>query len=231
MLYLHQVLIVPPSRRAHFDELLRDEWLPAVAREDGARVAWVAYGMDCAVGPDDVCMMTAISDPGALGRYSDRLRTGDLVDVGRRVGEQAVEQQLRILKPLRYDPLDVAFEDIPTVPTEGPTIGYMHDFVPPIQGQNRAYEDMMNERYTALSDTELSNIVLRACYETVAGGGPQPEHFNLSEICSSEALLQLLAYEIPKEFKQMGTWMWEALGVRDRWTTRLVRCATWSPIR
>ena len=25
--------------------------------------------------------------------------------------------------------------------------------------------------------------------------------------------------------------MWEGLGVRDRWTTRLVRSATWSPVR
>jgi hypothetical protein len=42
--------------------------------------------------------------------------------------------------------------------------------------------------------------------------------------------LQLVGKEIPGEYKQIGSWMWDALAVRDRWTTRLLRSATWSPI-
>jgi hypothetical protein len=231
MLYVHQLMTAPISGRAAVDTFLRDEWLPAVARADGARLAWVAYGLDGSVAPDDVCMLTAVRDAAALERLGDRLQSGDLAAPAGELAGMVRSQRVRMLKPLRYNKFDHAIESIPTEPQAGPTAAYMHDFVAPVPGRNRAYEDLMAERYMNLSDDALSQVVLRASYETAAGGGPQPEHFNLSEIRSSEALVQLLVYEIPKEHKQMGTWMWEGLGVRDRWTTRLVRCATWSPVR
>jgi hypothetical protein len=231
MLYVHQLLTAPASRRVAVDAFLRDEWLPAVAHEDGARLAWVAYGMDGSVAPDDVCMLTLVRDAAALERFGDRIRSGDLAAPAGRLAGMVRSQRVRMMKPLRYSRFEDAIEKVPAEPQAGPTAAYMHDFVPPIPGQNRAYEDLMAERYMNLSDSALSEIVLRASCETVAGGGPQPEHFNLSEIRSSEALVKLLVYEIPKEHKQMGTWMWEALGVRDQWTTRLVRSATWSPVR
>ena len=55
----------------------------------------------------------------------------------------------------------------------------------------------------------------------MSGGGRLPEMFNLSEILDVDALVALIAHEIPREYKQMGTWMWEALAARDQWTTRL----------
>ena len=55
--------------------------------------------------------------------------------------------------------------------------------------------------------------------------------FNLSEIRDVDALVGLIAHEISREYKQMGTWMWEALATRDQWTTRLARSATWSPVK
>jgi hypothetical protein len=231
MLYVHQLWTAPPSKRPEADAMLREEWLPAVARDEGTRLAWVAYGVDGSVGPDDICMLTAVRDAAALERYGERVCSGDLAAPARRLAGLVTAQRIRMLKPLRYDFFDHEIDSIPTEPQPGRTVAYMHDFVPPIAGKNRAYEQLMAERYTKLSDAALSDIVLRASYETVAGGGPQPEHFNLSEIRSIDALVKLLVYEIPKEHKQMGTWMWEGLGVRDRWTTRLVRCAPWSPLR
>ena len=55
--------------------------------------------------------------------------------------------------------------------------------------------------------------------------------FNLSQIIDLDALVTLIAHEIPREYKKMGTWMWEALAARDQWTTRLARSATWSPVK
>ncbi len=108
---------------------------------------------------------------------------------------------------------------------------YMHDFVPPVTGQMQAYVDMMRARYMALSEQALSSVVLRASWQTLGGGGPMPEMFNLSEIRDPDALVNLLAYEIPREHKEMGTWMWDALATRDRWTTRLLRSVSWSPVQ
>jgi hypothetical protein len=231
MLYLHQILTVAPPRRAEIDARLRDDWLPAVARDDGARLAWVASSMDCGTYADEICTFTVLRDPAALARHGERVRTGDLSGLAVQLADSVVKQELRLMKPLRYNPFTVNIDDIPTAPVDAPTVSYMHDFVPPCLGQNRGYEDMMEQRYMALSEKELSGVVLYGAFETAAGAGPMPEHFNLSKIRSTDALIQLLAHEIPKEYKAMGSWMWEALGVRDRWTTRLVRCASWSPVR
>jgi hypothetical protein len=139
--------------------------------------------------------------------------------------------QTRLLRPIDYDPWTAADTAIPDGPREGKSVAYMHDFVPPVTGQMRGYIDMMRERYMALSSQELSGVVLRTSWQTVSGGGRMPEMFNLSEIRDVDALVALIAHEIPREYKQMGTWMWEALATRDQWTTRLARSATWSPVK
>ncbi len=231
MRYIHQILRVPLPRRAALEARLRDDWLPAVARGGDARLAWVASAMDLAVRADEVCAITVLRDDAALARFGERVRTGDLASLAAEVAGETTSMEVRLLAPLRYNPFTFELDAIPAEPVVAPTTSYMHDFVPPVIGQNRGYEDLMEARYMALSDQELSNVVLRGAFETVAGGGPMPEHFNLSEIRSTDGLIQLLAHEIPKEYKAMGTWMWEALGVRDRWTTRLVRSAAWSPVR
>jgi hypothetical protein len=35
--------------------------------------------------------------------------------------------------------------------------------------------------------------------------------------------------EVPEHYKAPGTWMHDALEVRDRWESRLLRTARWSP--
>jgi hypothetical protein len=44
-----------------------------------------------------------------------------------------------------------------------------------------------------------------------------------------EAALPLLTRAVPEEFRRPGTWMHEALSLRDRWQSRLLRAAPWSP--
>lgn len=139
--------------------------------------------------------------------------------------------QTRLLRPIDYDPWMAAKTEIPDSPLEGECATYMHDFVPPVTGQMIGYIDMMRERYMALTEKELSGVVLRTSWQTVAGGGPIPEMFNLSEIRDVGALVTLITNDVPREFKAMGTWMWEALATRDQWTTRLARSATWSPVK
>jgi hypothetical protein len=43
-------------------------------------------------------------------------------------------------------------------------------------------------------------------------------------------LLRLLTSAVPAQFKGPGTWMHDALEVRDEWTSRLLRTASWSPL-
>jgi hypothetical protein len=45
-----------------------------------------------------------------------------------------------------------------------------------------------------------------------------------------ERLPALFTRDLPAAVKQPGTWMHDALAVRDDWESRLLRTATWSPL-
>ena len=51
-----------------------------------------------------------------------------------------------------------------------------------------------------------------------------PRHLN------PEQLLSLLTTEIPKEMRAPGTWMHDALQLRDQWESKLLRTSAWSPL-
>jgi hypothetical protein len=228
VLYLHQIHEVPLGTEEKFEGFVRDEWLPAVNANRGAQFAW--YGMPTAAArfAHEAITIVAFDDMAAFDRFATTERESA---VSRTLRDQRSSVQTRLLRPIDYDPWTAAATTIPAGPQEGPSVAYMHDFVPPVIGQMRGYIDMMRERYMALSSQELSGVVLRASWQTVSGGGRMPEMFNLSEILDVDALVALIAHEIPREYKQMGSWMWEALATRDQWTTRLARSATWSPVK
>jgi hypothetical protein len=231
MLWLHQIHRLQPSNTDRFEQVARDQWLPAVAGPD-TRLAWFATSTRGAVHSDEAVTITGVTDGAALAELGERIHTGDLSAIATTLAGLRTGVETRILEPLDYDPLGISsVADIPPGPGRQAARSYMHDFVPPVLGNMRGYEDMMRERYMALTEQDLSGVALRASWRTVPGGGPVPEMFNLSEIRSTQALEQLVCVEIPQEYKAMGTWMWTALAARDRWTTRLMRSATWSPLQ
>ena len=63
-----------------------------------------------------------------------------------------------------------------------------------------------------------------------AGGGTVPENLMITHIGTAQAGADLLKMDIPRSAFEPGQWMYEALGLRDTWTSRLVRTVSWSPI-
>lgn len=228
MLYLHQIHDVLPGTEDAFESFVRDEWLPAVNANDGARFTWYGRSTSSARFAHEAITIVALDDMATFDAFAANERASDVTQALR---NRRTRVQTRLLHPIDYDPWTTADRQIPDGPQEGTPVIYMHDFVPPVTGQMRGYVDMMRERYMALTDKELSGVVLRASWQTVSGGGPLPEMFNLSEILDLDALVALIAHEIPRDYKAMGSWMWEALATRDQWTTRLARSATWSPVK
>jgi hypothetical protein len=51
----------------------------------------------------------------------------------------------------------------------------------------------------------------------------------MQRILDPDRLLGLLTTDIPAEMRAPGTWMHDALQLRDRWESKLLRTATWSP--
>jgi len=228
MLFLHQIHELDPGAEPDFERFVRDEWLPCVNAHPGASFAWYGAPISAARFADEAITLVAFDDEAAFGRFADAQRASE---ASRALASLRSSVATRLLRPIDYDPWTTGDVSIPDGLNEGAVSTYMHDFVPPQLGQMKKYVDMMRERYMALSEDALSGIVLRASWQTVSGGGPVPEMFNLSEIRDVDALVSLVAHEIPREYKEMGTWMWEALAARDQWTTRLVRSSTWSPVK
>jgi hypothetical protein len=44
-----------------------------------------------------------------------------------------------------------------------------------------------------------------------------------------ELLGALISREVPDRLQQPGSWMHDALEIRDRWQSRLLRSSRWSP--
>jgi hypothetical protein len=228
MLFVHQVHKLRRSDLRTFEGVVRDELLPAVAASPATRLIWYASSTDAAGYPHEALTMIAVEDATALEQFGERCRTGDLAAVSTRLSELRMGVETRITKSLRFDPLVVDLASVPVKPIEHETISYMHDFVPPRIGMRRAYEEGMVKIYMAMSDTTLLDIALWAGLEPIAG--PIPEQINISRIKNINGLLGLVTKEFPRDNKQLGSWMFDALKLRDHWTTRLVRCAPWSPL-
>jgi len=230
MFFVHQIHALSSATAAEFETTLREEWCPAVAREAGAKVVWCARSMPGAISFPEIITLTAVADGSTLERYGERVRSGDLVGESDALAALRTKLTTRIMTPLKFNPLAFDLDALPLVGPERDGAMYLHDFVPPRIGAQRAYEDAMEKVYMSMPDDELLQIVIWAGLETVAGGGPVPESLNISRVRSAAAETQLLAFEAPRENKQLGNWMYDALQLRDTWTTRLVRGLRWSPL-
>ena len=76
----------------------------------------------------------------------------------------------------------------------------------------------------------LSTLLeIQAGFRTAFGAGRRREIVLWQKLVEPRGLRPLLMSEVPAEFKQVGSWMHDALELRDRWESRLLRTAAWSP--
>ena len=62
------------------------------------------------------------------------------------------------------------------------------------------------------------------------GSGVHREIVLWQRVGRPDMLLPLLNHEVPAEYRAAGTWMHDALEVRDQWESRLLKVASWSPL-
>ena len=80
------------------------------------------------------------------------------------------------------------------------------------------------------SDEQGKSLLrIAASFRTAYGSHRRREIVLWQKVVRPEGLLPLLTREVPARFKAEGTWMHDALAVRDRWQSRLLRSARWSP--
>src|SRR5262245_60798350 len=148
MFFVHEVHALDPGSADSFESSLRDQWVPAVASDDRARLVWSARSMPPAISFPEIVTLTAVTDGAALERLGERVRGGDLCDPTVELDRHRRSHTVRVMAPLEeFNPYSVDFDGLPLVRADAPTEIYIHDFVVPRLGMQRVYEVQMRESF------------------------------------------------------------------------------------
>jgi hypothetical protein len=228
-LFVHETHRVRGALEGAFEAHYRDRWMPALAEDGDARLVWYAQQAHGTGPAYRVCTVTAVRDAAAYGRLVDRVATGDLRGWARDLDALQHDSIGKVLQPLPWSP--VAELDLASVPTDP---GLDHE--PTLYMEDTGWPHKPLDDYTAFWRDVYAPMLARsallrieACFQVAFGAGRRPEAILLQEVIDHQALLRLLEHETPAAMKQPGTFMHDALEVRDQWESRLLRTSRWSP--
>jgi hypothetical protein len=231
VLFMHEVHKVRGRVEDDFEAAFRDGWMPMLAAGDDARLLWYADHAQGSGPAYTVVTITAIQDGAAWERLALRVQQGDLQKWVRRVDELRHEVEAKLLMPLPWSPIqEVPFEDVPVDGREHELSLYMEDTMWPYQDKFEEYIDRCGEVYARSLERPSSMLAIHAAFQPALGSHLRREVSLMQRITRPEALVELLRTHIPPEYRAPGTWMYDALDLRDQWTSRLLRTSAWSPL-
>jgi hypothetical protein len=235
VIFVHETHALHGSREDEFEALFRDAWLPAVARSAEARVLYFlkhAHGS----GPSyRVVTITGVAGAAAWGDLVESVASGPLREVAERLDACRHEVGAKLLAPLPWSPLQrVDLASVPVAPAERPPALFMEDTVWPYEGRLEEYVAKSGSHYAREMEghERAANAILQVqgAFRTVYGGGVRREIVLWQRVVEPRALVPLLTREVPPQHRAPGTWMHDALALRDQWCSRLLRTAAWSPL-
>jgi hypothetical protein len=229
LFFVHEIHALDPATAEAFEASLRDEWVPALADHD-TRLVWAVRSEAASISFPEIITLTAVADGDALQRLAERMRGGDLRDGSRQLDEHRRGHTTRVVAALEeFNPYTVALDGLPVVRSDASTELYIHDFVIPRLGMQRIYEVQMREYFMKMLEIEALPMKTWAGFETVAGGGRTPESIMVTHVNNSRALAELVVHGNPRMRVEPGTWMADALKLRDTWTAGGGGGLPWSP--
>ncbi len=237
MLFVHETHRVAGREADRFEDLYREGWAEPLAKSDGARLLWFLHQAHGTGSAYVFVTVTAVASAVAHDDLADRVRHGDLRAWAAEVDALRHGSTAKVLEPTSFSPLTEV--DLASVPAAGASAAddgslplFMEDTAWPHRGR---FEDYLAKAGTLYVDT-LAKAKGRGLLELVAaftpryGSGPRREIVLWQRVTRPEALLPLLNREVPAEYRAPGTWMHDALEVRDEWESRLLRVSPWSPL-
>ena len=143
--------------------------------------------------------------------------------------------EAKIVTPVPWSPLqEIDLAAVPTAPAEHELGLFMEDTAWPFPGGLAAYLAKAGTLYdstlTSQKEEGRGIIELEAAFQPVYGSHPTTEVILWQRVVNHRALLYLLDHDLPPSATAPGTWMHDALEVRDQWESRLLRSAAWSPL-
>jgi len=231
MLFMHEVHKVRGRAEDEFEAAVRDSWMPTLGNGDEARLLWYANHAHGSGPAYNVVTVTAVRDGAAWERLAVRIQKGDLRQWMRELDELRHDVESKLLVALPWSPLqDVPLDEIPTDGREHELTLYMEDTMWPYEDKFTEYIDRCGEVYSKSLDRPAAMLTIQAAFQPALGSHLRREVVLMQRILQPEALLNLLRTEIPADYRAPGTWMYDALDLRDQWTSRLLRTASWSPL-
>lgn len=236
MLFLHEVHTVAGKHEDAFEQHVRDGWVSGLARDPDTRLAWylkLAHGTGRAY---QVTTMTAIRSGAAYERLARRVQDGDLQGWAAHADTMRREVAGKVLLPVAWSMNTDSTFDFDAIPvdvsSDRDACLFMEDSAWPYEGKLDEYLDAARTHYApSLQErTERTMLELVAVFQAALGAPRRREVVLWQRVLFPERLPRLFTRDLPPQVKQPGTWMHDALEVRDDWASRLLRTATWSPL-
>jgi hypothetical protein len=231
VLFMHEVHRVRGRREDDFEAAIREGWMPMLAAGDDARLLWYANQAHGSGPAYTVLTVTAVRDGAAWERLTERVQKGDLQEWMRKLDELRHDVDAKLLVPLPWSPLlEVRFDEVPVDGREHEVSLYMEDTMWPYEDKFEEYIARCGDVYAKSLEDPSSMLTMHAAFQPTLGSHVRREVILMQRISRPDALLDLLRTHIPVEYRTPGTWMHDALDLRDQWTTRLLRTSAWSPL-
>jgi hypothetical protein len=235
VLLLHEVHRVAGAKEDDFESAYRDVLLPSLAGTDGCRLLWflrLAHGSGPAY---TLVTITGCRDAAAWAELTERIRKGDLTEWAAEIDAMRHACEAKIITPVPWSPLqDIELSEVPTTGASHEVSLFMEDTAWPFPGGLAAYLAKAGTLYdTTLREQRKEGrgiLELEAAFQPLYGSHRINEVVLWQRVVNHKALLYLLANDLPPAATAPGTWMHDALSVRDRWESRLLRSAAWSPL-
>jgi hypothetical protein len=232
VLFVHEVHSVVGKQAKAFEAAYRDGWMAALADGPDARLLWyldLAHGSGLSY---RVVTVTGVAGGRGWERLAERVASGDLRAWARDLDRIQHRSEAKVLTPLPWSPSVGPLSDIPVDPVEHEPVLYMEDTMWPFPGRLGDYVEAAGKVYAPALAAEGANMQMHVqlALQSMPGAGRYPEVVLMQRLSSVPRLVQLLSTDIPEKVTGPGSWMHEALELRDQWRSRLLRTATWSPL-
>ena len=150
MLFLHEVHSVAGRGADDFDALFHDQWLPALAQTDDARLGWF-LNQSHGTGPAYTYVsVIALAGADAWDALAERVHGGDLADLAARTDALRHHSTAKLLSPIPWSPVaGLELSAIPTTAQDHGPVGtlFMEDTAWPHRGMREAYHEKAGTLY------------------------------------------------------------------------------------
>jgi hypothetical protein len=227
MIFVHEVHEVVGGKMNEFGDAIRTQWRSLIEQDGHARLLWF-WELTHGTGPSyQAVSITAVRDWATWGALVARAREPRMRDWQRHVWTLRRDVTAKILLPAPWSPLQEV--DLQAAPATGvvetPAL-YLHDTGWPFSGKLEDYVDALGSIF--YPQTRNAHMIsVAACWTVAPGTGRHHEVVLLQRIENWEQFSHLLTRG--EQGVQRSGWMEEGLRFRDRWESKLLRCARWSP--